>query len=114
MCLLRRPSKIRAPAGVVTADHTHFLETGNGGCVLLAQNGGEGNVQLPFASRGQNPRHPLHVLVHTGERPVRPRSVAAAAQTFRFAGTATGVLDGMCSADAFASSAVEVIDAACA
>jgi hypothetical protein len=39
-----------------------------GGCVLLAQSGGEKNVQLPFAADlPENRRHPLHVLVHTGE-----------------------------------------------
>lgn len=56
-------------AGVAGADHTHSLKTGNGSCVLLAQNGGEGNVQLPIAPE-ENPedrRHPLHVLVHLGE-----------------------------------------------
>ncbi len=55
-----------ASAGVAAADHTHSLKTGNGSCVLLAQNGGEGNVQLPFASGPENRRHPLHVLVHMG------------------------------------------------
>lgn len=54
-------------SGVAGADHTHSLQTGNGSCVLLAQNGGEGNVQLPFASGPENRRHPLHVLVHTAE-----------------------------------------------
>ena len=53
------------PAG---ASHVHSLQTGNGACVLLAQSGGEKNVQLPFADEYvQNRRHPLHVLVHTGE-----------------------------------------------
>lgn len=54
-------------AGVAGADHTHSLRTGNGSCVLLAQNGGEGEVQLPFAGGPENRRHPLHVLVHMGE-----------------------------------------------
>lgn len=54
-------------SGVAAADHIHSLETGNGSCVLLAQNGGESEVQLPFASGPENRRHPLHVLVHTGE-----------------------------------------------
>lgn len=58
---------LAASSGVAAADHTHSLETGNGSCVLLAQNGGEGNVQLPFASGDQNRRHPLHVLVHMDE-----------------------------------------------
>lgn len=53
------------PAG---ASHVHSMQTGNGACVLLAQNGGEKNVQLPFADEyAANRRHPLHVLVHTGE-----------------------------------------------
>ena len=53
------------PAG---ASHVHSLQTGNGSCVLLAQRGGEKNVQLPFAGEyAPNRRHPLHVLVHMGE-----------------------------------------------
>ena len=56
-----------ASPGVAAAEHTHSLEAGNGSCVLLAQNGGEGNVQLPFASGPEDRRHPLHVLVHMGE-----------------------------------------------
>ncbi len=53
------------PAG---ASHVHSLQTGSGACVLLAQSGGEKNVQLPFADGlPVNRRHPLHVLVHTGE-----------------------------------------------
>jgi hypothetical protein len=53
------------PAG---ASHVHSLQTGSGACVLLAQSGGEKNVQLPFADGlAANRRHPLHVLVHTGE-----------------------------------------------
>ncbi len=53
------------PAG---ASHVHSLQTGSGACVLLAQSGGEKNVQLPFADElAANRRHPLHVLVHTGE-----------------------------------------------
>lgn len=58
---------LAASSGVAGAGHTHFLETGNGSCVLLAQNGGEGTVQLPFAEGPENRRHPLHVLVHRGE-----------------------------------------------
>ncbi len=53
-----------APAG---ADHVHSLQTGNGRCVLLAQKGREKYVQLPFARGLPTRRHPLHVLVHTGE-----------------------------------------------
>ncbi|HSH61519.1 MAG TPA: hypothetical protein VK988_18115 [Acidimicrobiales bacterium] len=53
------------PAG---ATHVHSLQTGNGACMLLAQRGGEKDVQLPFADeQPANRRHPLHVLVHTGE-----------------------------------------------
>lgn len=54
-------------AGTAGATHTHSKQTGNGSCVLLAQNGGEKNVQLPFATGADNRRHPLHVLVHLGE-----------------------------------------------
>lgn len=53
--------------GVAVADHTHSMRIGNGSCVLLAQNGGEKYVQLPFATGAGNRRHPLHVLVHLGE-----------------------------------------------
>ena len=50
------------------ASHVHSLQTGRGACVLLAQRGGEKNVQLPFADESvPNRGHPLHVLVHTGE-----------------------------------------------
>ncbi len=50
------------------ASHVHSLQTGKGACVLLAQSGGEKNVQLPFADRlPSDRRHPLHVVVHTGE-----------------------------------------------
>lgn len=54
-------------SGMAAADHTHSMKTGNGRCVLLARNGGESEVQLPFASGPDNRRHPLHVLVHMGE-----------------------------------------------
>ncbi|HSJ28774.1 MAG TPA: hypothetical protein VLB67_11220 [Acidimicrobiia bacterium] len=50
------------------ADHTHVRMTGNGSCVILAENGGEKYVELPHA--GIHPvdrRHPLHVNVHLGE-----------------------------------------------
>lgn len=53
-------------AGTVSATHTHSMETGNGSCVLLAQNGGETNVTLPHADGPENRRHPLHVNVHLG------------------------------------------------
>jgi hypothetical protein len=54
--------------GTAYADHVHSVETGNGSCVLLAENGGEKYVQLPFATGfPENRQHPLHVLVHLGE-----------------------------------------------
>jgi hypothetical protein len=55
-------------AGTASATHTHSLKTGNGSCVLLAQNGGEKDVKLPHATDfDTNRRHPLHVNVHLGE-----------------------------------------------
>jgi hypothetical protein len=54
-------------AGTASATHTHSMETGNGSCVLLAQNGGEKDVTLPHATGADNRRHPLHVNVHLGE-----------------------------------------------
>lgn len=57
-----------------SADHVHSAQLGNGRCVLLAQNGGEGNVQLPgYETNPANRRHPLHVKVHLG----RPGQVQA-------------------------------------
>ncbi len=53
-------------AGTASATHTHSLQTGNGSCVLLAQNGGEKYVMLPHAGGPENRRHPLHVNVHLG------------------------------------------------
>ena len=56
-------------AGAVSANHVHSKQVGNGGCVLLAQNSGEGEVDLPFATEAQvaaNRAHPLHLLVHLG------------------------------------------------
>lgn len=53
-----------------SADHVHSKKVGNGSCVLLAQNGGEGLVDLPFATDTQvekNRAHPLHLLVHLGQ-----------------------------------------------
>lgn len=59
---------IVAGSGVAaSATHVHSVQTGNGSCVLLAQNGGEKYVQLPFATGAANRQHPLHVLVHLGE-----------------------------------------------
>jgi hypothetical protein len=54
-------------SGTVSATHTHSMKTGNGACVLLAQNGGEKDVTLPHATGAENRRHPLHVNVHLGE-----------------------------------------------
>lgn len=56
-------------AGTARADHVHSIQVGNGACVLLAQGGGEGDVDLPFATEAQvaaNRAHPLHLLVHLG------------------------------------------------
>jgi hypothetical protein len=53
--------------GTASATHTHSMQTGNGSCVLLAQNGGEEDVVLPHATGPENRRHPLHVNVHLGE-----------------------------------------------
>lgn len=63
------------------ADHTHSMQTGNGCCVLLAQNGQEKDVQQPFGTGADNRKHPLHVLVHLTE----PREH----QLIGVAGTAT-------------------------
>jgi hypothetical protein len=53
-------------SGTASATHTHSMKTGNGACVLLAQNGGEKDVTLPHADGADNRRHPLHVNVHLG------------------------------------------------
>jgi len=63
-------------AAPVLATHTHVLLTGNGKCVILAENGQENEVDLPEGVFINNPNvdvisaagrnHPLHVLVHTG------------------------------------------------
>jgi hypothetical protein len=58
-----------AGAGTAHADHVHSIQVGNGACVLLAQSGGEGDVDLPFATDAlvdANRAHPLHLLVHLG------------------------------------------------
>jgi len=54
---------LAAPA---SASHVHSMLVGNGVCVLLAQDGGEKWVMLPFAEGAVSRRHPLHVLVHLG------------------------------------------------
>ncbi len=69
-----------AGAGVASADHVHSKEVGNGSCVLLAQVGGEGEVDLPFATSdlvAANRAHPLHLLVHLG-RPGRNFAIGVA------------------------------------
>ena len=58
------------------ASHTHVMAIGNGECVMLAQSGGEEDVELPLSVFDHNPNvdiaptagrlHPLHVLVHQG------------------------------------------------
>lgn len=58
-----------AGAATAHADHTHSVQVGNGACVLLAHDGGESEVDLPFASDAlvaANRAHPLHLLVHLG------------------------------------------------
>ncbi len=53
-----------------SADHTHSKQTGNGACVLLAQNGKENKVELPYATEQQVDAvraHPIHLRVHLGE-----------------------------------------------
>ena len=59
-----------AGTGTAHADHVHSMQVGNGACVLLAHDGGEGEVDLPFATDAQidaHRAHPLHLLVHLGE-----------------------------------------------
>ena len=60
---------VAATTGSASADHVHSVQLGNGACVLLAHDGGEGDVDLPFATDGQvaaDRAHPLHLLVHLG------------------------------------------------
>ena len=75
---IRRASVTALIVGTVTmagaapalADHVHSKQLGNGACVLLAQEGGEGAVELPFATDAQfdaHRAHPLHLLVHLGQ-----------------------------------------------
>ena len=59
-----------AGAAPAVADHVHSKQLPNGACVLLAQQGGEGQVELPFATDAQvdaHRAHPLHLLVHLGQ-----------------------------------------------
>ncbi|HSJ91148.1 MAG TPA: hypothetical protein VK917_03720 [Ilumatobacter sp.] len=56
-------------AATAHADHIHSVRTGNGACVLLAHDGGENEVELPFATQAQidaDRAHPIHLLVHLG------------------------------------------------
>lgn len=56
-------------AATAHADHIHSVQIGNGACVLLAHDGGESEVDLPFATEAQvdaNRAHPIHLLVHLG------------------------------------------------
>jgi hypothetical protein len=67
-------SAVLAFPELAPAMHVHVLVTGNGQCVVLAQNGNERWVELPDASFNNtteptttaNP-HPLHVHVHRGQ-----------------------------------------------
>jgi hypothetical protein len=55
-------------ATTASATHIHSMEVRDGVCVLLAAEGGEKYVILPFADDlPEDRRHPLHVLVHLGE-----------------------------------------------
>jgi hypothetical protein len=56
-------------AATAHADHIHSVQLGNGACVLLAHDGGESAVDLPFATDAQvaaGRAHPIHLLVHLG------------------------------------------------
>ena len=56
-------------AATAHADHIHSVQTGSGACVLLAHDGGESEVDLPFATEAQvdaDRAHPMHLLVHLG------------------------------------------------
>lgn len=58
-----------AAPDLAQAGHVHSMQVGNGACVLLAADGGEGEVALPFATQAQidaHRAHPLHLLVHLG------------------------------------------------
>lgn len=60
---------LAAGAATAHADHVHSVQVGNEACVLLAHDGGEGEVDLPFADEAlvdANRAHPIHLLVHLG------------------------------------------------
>jgi hypothetical protein len=64
--LLAAALPLAAPAA--NADHDHVLLLGNGKCVVLAAEGNEKYVQLPYAGEyDENRQHPLHVNVHLGQ-----------------------------------------------
>lgn len=58
-------------AAPALATHTHVMRTGNGSCVILAQNGGEKDVVLPHSGS-----HPLHSNVHLGQHGTRHGDIA--------------------------------------
>ena len=65
-------ASLALPASAV-GNHLHSVQTGNGACVVLAQNGGERVVTLPEESfqntsyvAGMPNPHPIHVHVHLG------------------------------------------------
>lgn len=59
---------VAAGAMPAQADHVHFRVLGDGECALLAPDGGEKYVQLPYAGEfPDNRQHPLHVNVHLGQ-----------------------------------------------
>ena len=70
--LIAAATSLGLPA-VAVGNHVHSVQTGNGGCVVLAQDGGERFLTLPEASfqntteptTTANP-HPIHVHVHRG------------------------------------------------
>jgi hypothetical protein len=71
--LIAAAASLGLPAAAA-ANHLHSVQTGNGACVVLAQDGSERLVTLPDASfqntsyvpGAPNP-HPIHVHVHLGE-----------------------------------------------
>jgi hypothetical protein len=66
--LLFAGTLLAATALPASGDHTHVRAVGNAGrCVVLAEDGGEGNVQLPgYDHLPADRQHPLHVKVHLG------------------------------------------------
>jgi hypothetical protein len=72
MVLVAVAAGLGVPATAL-GDHLHSVQTGDGSCVVLAQEGGERFVTLPdasfqntsYAPGAPNP-HPIHVHVHLG------------------------------------------------